>query len=1639
MSNASSLLSQTDRSFLKRVRTYSRGDSNGECNSASGALIDHEPRIASDESSNSFNSRDEVNQSDQVNYLFNQGLLCHASESYFHHLHWTHSFRTELSIPQPLMMKTDLVIASKSHIKIPPSISLFKSWLIAQAFLNDKEVAERVIDTSSVKSSAMVLSTDTGISANTGTEKIEHKEAKAYLLDKESCLFDGFRLPLNAPTIMHQRARFSASELVESRLRFEKAAKLSLKSVLNPGGQLWIRPITALNLPDTYHGMFVKLRYNDEIVITQTVDSKVTPTWTSEGDADFPRRVQHFGEGTLVDVGDDGDFDKFTGLFKKRENDLSIDVRPLQTSGSIRLSVVGEKLQSKVELGVLQIPLGTALDCCNEVLEEHQKNISGSLDESGQRSNQSTPMYIRWFPLQNPKDTIPVEGDMGHATKSAESEKTGDNLFNQYYTPCIKLALFWEPSLDLKKNREDHVTPGDEEFTIGSRYKKWDPRAESYLHLSIRSISSALIDSSRALELLSLHINDFDIRYSVTKATTRLGVAVGWVQLDHQEEKAREPVVFSPTPVLLAQPTLIIETAKDNFRSKSNIDSYEYVHLAMQEVNIRLEESWIFSVWEFYVNVNRQREEKSKDRRYNNKGDVIGLQSDGSGVRNGGFSSWDSDANVTNCLLELLQEEKSKKTAPKPIKKLKKIYIQNLVLGAVRVNLSYIKSVKNHRGVDGTIEANSKVQHDALFIAQSTKQIEDPSGRSSHDNAESGQHLLENSQNNHIWTEESRVSSTNNIPDVISAVFPSITDAPVRMHAKIINHVFETPEEIVESLRGFYSNEILRQIYKIIGSLDFVGNPTMVLNSLVAGVRDFFLQPSRELKNSKDPSKVGVAFFKGTLSLLSHSATGLFGFTSKLSATAGQAAATISLDKQFKRWHAVQVANNAKRQYERIKVSQHLMALLTRPIQDIFVGVAFAASGVFVEPYRGAKTGGKKGLAKGIAIGSVGVVTKPLVGFFDAFAHFTESIHDIAKNVNILEKRFQPVRKLRLSYAFGVKNLLTPFDHVDARSIYLLHQFPISERRRHIAGISRGLGLGNKVSEFLVLSEKLHTEPGVELYPVVTTRRIVLFKIKKEGGGQFIPSREWEIVLNNMSDISSSLENRGHIGVVLYVVQRDHADNSSNISPMSPLGGQGPNETKESSINSASSFHGSYGFGEGFDGEGTNHIMGNSPQSTQFGLDDKVPAKAFAQQTGEAVSKGATYWQSEEKKSDSVQRRVVIGEFQRRAVIGEFRHRPQMARIHNAICCISEDFDSLIFDSGIGKEGTEGSNEGYTSFGYMKFEKDESSVEIDEIRKQRNVYTTLENTTWLHEGLYVQNFSRTQHSSLQQITPRKSWRFIDELEASKQEGGPDWLIQARARAMFVAHPLPPLPSHIDHSDEVVALVSDQLKMGLISADKAKVIIDSRAAVLARESTQPPSVEATTTGEGFDESQLILEREHDPDEISTPLQEVKSVSDDKEKQYDSLMKGDHPSSLIIDEVSEVEVSTQHTEQVENRLERLEMLLNELIQNKSTTSTAPPSASSAPVRMPVIPSAVESDISALPSFGGASLAEHVTGRQRVLIMERERLQAQIGDLEKQLADLEEMEESTIEPTSSETVGNKSIAKKVRRIFKKKKKRS
>ena len=120
-----------------------------------------------------------------------------------------------------------------------------------------------------------------------------------------------------------------------------------------------------------------------------------------------------------------------------RQNDLDVQVLPFETSKSLRISVIGEtkSLQTKVEIGALEIPLGPALECCAQSMEEYDEDRN-KLNPKGFLS-----AYVRWFPLMSPSEAIPIEGDMGKSIRPPESEKLTDDMFEEYFAPCIKLAL----------------------------------------------------------------------------------------------------------------------------------------------------------------------------------------------------------------------------------------------------------------------------------------------------------------------------------------------------------------------------------------------------------------------------------------------------------------------------------------------------------------------------------------------------------------------------------------------------------------------------------------------------------------------------------------------------------------------------------------------------------------------------------------------------------------------------------------------------------------------------------------------------------------------------------------------------------------------------------------------------------------------------------------------------------------------------------------------------------------------------------------------------------------------------------------------------------------------------------------------
>ena len=57
----------------------------------------------------------------------------------------------------------------------------------------------------------------------------------------------------------------------------------------------------------------------------------------------------------------------------------------------------------------------------------------------------------------------------------------------------------------------------------------------------------------------------------------------------------------------------------------------------------------------------------------------------------------------------------------------------------------------------------------------------------------------------------------------------SIKEAPIRLDAKIIEHAFISREDLIQRLTAHYRRSGLTELYKILGSADFLGSPTSLI------------------------------------------------------------------------------------------------------------------------------------------------------------------------------------------------------------------------------------------------------------------------------------------------------------------------------------------------------------------------------------------------------------------------------------------------------------------------------------------------------------------------------------------------------------------------------------------------------------------------------------------------------------------------------------------------------------------------------------------------------------------------------------------------------------------------------------------
>lgn len=235
---------------------------------------------------------------------------------------------------------------------------------------------------------------------------------------------------------------------------------------------------------------------------------------------------------------------------------------------------------------------------------------------------------------------------------------------------------------------------------------------------------------------------------------------------------------------------------------------------------------------------------------------------------------------------------------------------------------------------------------------------------------------------------EDKASSHNPIMfflNVMTMAVGNVNEAPLKFNALILDNVRVTTAVLIQNFSSHYSQEVMYQIHKILGSADFLGNPVGLFNSISSGVTDVFYEPYQGLILSDKPEEFGLGIAKGAASFAKKTVFGFSDSFSKFTGSLSKGLAAASLDKQFQDRRRITRARNKPK---------HALYGVTAGANSFITSVASGVGGLARKPLEGAETEGALGFFKGVGKGFIGLATKPAVGVLDMASNVSEGIRN---------------------------------------------------------------------------------------------------------------------------------------------------------------------------------------------------------------------------------------------------------------------------------------------------------------------------------------------------------------------------------------------------------------------------------------------------------------------------------------------------------------------------------------------------------------------------------------------------------------------------------------------------------------------
>ncbi|TEB35046.1 hypothetical protein FA13DRAFT_1915662 [Coprinellus micaceus] len=234
---------------------------------------------------------------------------------------------------------------------------------------------------------------------------------------------------------------------------------------------------------------------------------------------------------------------------------------------------------------------------------------------------------------------------------------------------------------------------------------------------------------------------------------------------------------------------------------------------------------------------------------------------------------------------------------------------------------------------------------------------------------------------------EEKMTIRNPLAVVLNAVtmaVGNINDAQLEMNALAIKDMRLSTTDLQNRIFYHYRQEVLRQLYRILGSADFIGNPVGLFTNVSSGVADIFYEPFQGVVMHGN-RELGIGIAKGAASFVKKTVFGLSDSVTKFTSSVGKGLSAATFDSEYQA---------KRRMTQRRNRPRHAIYGFSAGGEALASSVTSAMEGVFMKPIEGAETEGAFGFFKGVGKGLVGAVTKPVVGVFDLAANVSEGIRN---------------------------------------------------------------------------------------------------------------------------------------------------------------------------------------------------------------------------------------------------------------------------------------------------------------------------------------------------------------------------------------------------------------------------------------------------------------------------------------------------------------------------------------------------------------------------------------------------------------------------------------------------------------------